>query len=183
MRKRVLLLTGTPGVGKTTALMKTVNSLKERGICVGGMISREAREGGTRVGFEILDLNSGRRGWLAHVNQKAGPQVGKYRVNLEDLDGLGAQAIIDALGNCDVVAVDEVGPMELFSAKFKEAVRKALESRKLVIAVVHWRANDRLISEAKSREDSETFTVTHENRDKLPEVIAEKAVKFLNEIC
>jgi nucleoside-triphosphatase len=147
------------------------------------MISREAREGGTRVGFEILDLNSGRRGWLAHVNQKAGPQVGKYRVNLEDLDGLGAQAIIDALGNCDVVAVDEVGPMELFSAKFKEAVRKALESRKLVIAVVHWRANDRLISEAKSREDSETFTVTHENRDKLPEVIAEKAVKFLNEIC
>jgi nucleoside-triphosphatase len=181
LRKRVLLLTGNPGVGKTTVLMKTVNFLKERGICVGGMISREAREGGSRVGFEILDLNSGRCGWLAHVNQKAGPQVGKYGVNLDDLNGLGVQAIIDALGNCDVVAVDEVGPMELFSAKFKEAVRKALESRKMVIAVVHWRANDKLIGEAKSREDSETFTVTHENRDKLPEVIAEKAVKFLND--
>jgi nucleoside-triphosphatase len=174
------LLTGNPGVGKTTVLMKTVDSLKERGICIGGMISREVREGGMRIGFEILNLNSGRRGWLAHVNQKAGPQVGKYRVNLEDLDGLGAQAVTDALENCDVVAVDEVGPMELFSAKFKEAVRKALVSRKLVIAAVHWRADDRLISEAKSREDSETFTVTHENRNKLPEVIAEKAVKFLN---
>jgi nucleoside-triphosphatase len=182
LQKRVMLLTGNPGVGKTTVLMKTVNALKNRGICVGGMVSREAREGGTRVGFEILDIGSGRRGWLAHVNQKAGPQVGKYRVNLGDLNGLGAQAVTDAVENCDVVAIDEVGPMELFSGKFKEAVRKALESPKLVIAVVHWRADDRLINEAKSREDSETFMVTHENRDKLPKVIAEKAVKFLNEM-
>ncbi len=182
LQKRVLLLTGNPGVGKTTVLMKTVNALKERGICVGGMISREAREGGTRVGFEILDVNTGRHGWLAHVDQKAGPQVGRYRVNIEDLNGIGAQAVTDAVENCDVVAIDEVGPMELFSAKFKEAVRKALESRKPILAVVHWKANDRLINEAKSREDHETFTVTHENRDKLPEVVTEKAIKFLNEM-
>jgi nucleoside-triphosphatase len=67
--KRVLLLTGSPGVGKTTVLMKTINELKEAGYRVGGMISREVREGGTRVGFEILDLNSSKRGWLAHVNE------------------------------------------------------------------------------------------------------------------
>jgi nucleoside-triphosphatase len=181
LQKRVLLLTGNPGVGKTTVLTQAVNALKERGIFVGGMITREAREGGTRVGFEMLDLSSGRRGWLAHVRQKTGPQVGKYRVNLEDLNDLGAQAITDAVANCDVVAVDEVGPMELFSAKFKRAVQKALESHKLVIAVVHWRANDTLVVQAKKREDSEVFTVTHENRDKLPETIAEKAVRFLNE--
>ena len=41
LRKRVLLLTGNPGVGKTTVLMKTVNLLKERGFSVGGMLSRE----------------------------------------------------------------------------------------------------------------------------------------------
>jgi nucleoside-triphosphatase len=181
LQKRVLLLTGNPGVGKTTVLKKAVDALKGKGYCVGGMISREARESGTRVGFEILDLNSGRHGWLAHVNQKTGPQVGKYRVSIEDLNSLGAQAVIDAVENCNVVAIDEVGPMELFSATFKEAVRKALESRKLVIAIVHWRANDRLINEAKSREDSETFVVTYENRDKLPEAIAGKAVEFLNE--
>jgi nucleoside-triphosphatase THEP1 len=44
LQKRVLLLTGNPGVGKTTVLMKAVSILKERGYCVGGMISREARE-------------------------------------------------------------------------------------------------------------------------------------------
>jgi nucleoside-triphosphatase len=178
----VLLLTGNPGVGKTTVLTKAVNALKENGFSVGGMISREVREGGARVGFEILDLNSGRRGWLAHVNQQTGPQVGKYRVNTEDLNHIGARAIADAVEKCDVIAIDEIGPMELFSEKFKEATRKALESRKPVLAVVHWKANDRVINEAKNREDQETFTVTHENRDKLPKTIAEKTIESLKRI-
>ena len=172
----MILLTGNPGVGKTTVLTKAVSTLKQKGYCVGGMISREVREGGTRVGFELLDLNGGRRGWLAHINQKHGPQVGKYRVNLEDLDAIGAEAITEAVAQCDIIAIDEIGPMELFSEKFKQATRKALESRKPVLAVVHWKAKDRLIREAKNREDTEMFTVTQENRDKLPEAIVEKAV-------
>jgi nucleoside-triphosphatase len=177
MHKRVLLLTGNPGVGKTTLLLKAVNALKEKGYCVGGMISREVRENDVRVGFEILDLRSGRSGWLAHLNQKSGPHVGKYRVNMEDLDFIGAKAVEDAVEKCDIIAIDEIGPMELFSEKFKQATRKALESRKPVLAVVHWKAKDRLIIEAKNREDAEIFTVTHETRDKMPEAIAEKAVE------
>jgi nucleoside-triphosphatase len=179
MQKRVLLLTGNPGVGKTTVLMKTVTVLKERGYAVGGMISREVREGNTRVGFEILDIDSSRRGWLAHVNQKTGPQVGKYRVNIEDLDVIGAQAVRAAVEKCDVIAIDEIGPMELFSEKFKEAVRKALNSQKLVMAVVHWKVKDPLISEAKNRQDAETTTATTENRDKLHKTIVEEAAKNL----
>jgi nucleoside-triphosphatase len=177
--KRVLLLTGPPSVGKTTVLMKVVKALKERGICVGGMISREVREGGTRVGFEILDLSSGRHGWLAHVNQKNGPQVGKYRVNIEDLNAVGAQAIIEAVEKCEVIAIDEIGPMELFSKRFKDAVRKALESHKLVLAVVHWKAQDTLINEAKKREDAEITSVTLENREGLHEQITGNALKTL----
>ena len=174
-----MLLTGSPGVGKTTVLMKTANVLKENGFKVGGMISREVREGGTRVGFEIADLTSGKHGWLAQVNQETGPRVGKYRVNLEDLETIGAQAIADAIGDCDVIAIDEVGPMELFSEKFKEAVQRALESSKLIVAVVHWKAQDKLINDAKNREDAETIVVTQENREKLPETIAEEAQLYL----
>jgi nucleoside-triphosphatase len=73
LAKRVLLLTGAPGVGKITVLIEIVDALKAKGVSVGGMISREVREGNVRVGFEILDLTSGKRGWLAHVNQKSGP--------------------------------------------------------------------------------------------------------------
>jgi len=177
--KRIQLLTGNPGIGKTTVLTKTVNILKENGVCVGGMISREIRKKGIRVGFELLDLANTRRGWLAHINQKGGPQVGKYRVNLSDLDAIGAAAIEHAAEKCIVIAIDEIGPMELFSEKFKQAVQKALESQKPVIATIHWKATDKLISVAKNREDAEIITVTQENRDKMPETIAHKILNIL----
>lgn len=179
LKKRVLLLTGSPGVGKTTVLLRVVESLKAKGYSVGGMVSREVRSDRTRIGFEILDLGSGRRGWLAHVNQKVGPRLGKYRVNLEDLDNIGANAIVSAAENFDVVVIDEIGPMELFSEKFRGAVRKAVEGGKLVVGVVHWKVRDRLIDEVKSREDTEVILVTSENRDKLDETIIGKAVEFL----
>jgi len=175
----VLLITGSPGTGKTSVLLKVVDALKARGYSVGGVISREARVGWARVGFEILDLGSGRRGWLAHVNRKIGPQIGKYRVNLEDLENIGANAIVDAVENFDVIAIDEIGPMELFSEKFKEAVKRAVECGKLVVSVVHWKARDRLIEEVKKREDTEIITVAIENRNTLHQTITEKAVEFL----
>ena len=179
MPKRILLITGSPGVGKTTLLLKVVEALKIGSYSVGGMISREVRSCGTRIGFEILDLASGRRGGLAHVNQKTGPRVGKYRVNLEDLDSVGVEAILKAVKEYDVIAVDEIGPMELFSENFRRAVSEAFESGKLVLAVVHWKVRDKLIETAKSREDAEIFVVTFENRDKLHEMVLQKAEEFL----
>ncbi len=179
MRKRVLLLTGAPGVGKTTVLIKTVEALKTEGVSVGGMISREAREGNVRVGFEIIDLASGKHGWLARVDQKIGPQVGKYHVNLEDLEKIGATAIAEATQKCAVVAIDEIGPMELFSQTFGQAVKQALESKKLVLAVVHAKARDQLISEVKGREDAEIFTVVFANREGLPQQLSKQALTFL----
>ena len=113
------------------------------------------------------------------MNQKSGPQVGKYRVNMEDLDNIGANAIVNATENFDIVAIDEVGPMELFSEKFKEAVKRAVESRKLVVGVVHWKARNKLIDEVKAREDAQVYVVTYENRGNLHEVIIEKTIEFL----
>ena len=179
MKKRLLLLTGSPCVGKTTVLMRTVEALKAKAYSVGGMVSHEIRSCGARVGFEILDLGSGKRGWLAHVNQKSGPQVGRYRVNMQDLNGTGAEAIARAVEDFDVVAIDEIGPMELHSEKFKETVERAVESRKLLVGIVHWKAKDRLIDEVKKREDVEIIVVTQENREKLHETIVEKALEFL----
>jgi nucleoside-triphosphatase len=175
---RVLLLTGAPGVGKTSVITKTVDALKAKGISVGGMISREVREGGVRVGFEILDLCSGKRGWLAQVNGQ-GPQVGKYYVNVGDLDNIGVAAITQALEKCSVIAIDEIGPMELFSPKFKQAVAQALVSKKLVLAVVHGKAKDTLVTQVKRRVDAEIFNVTFSNREKLPDQLIQKALDAL----
>jgi nucleoside-triphosphatase len=172
--KRVILITGNPGVGKTTVLTKVVDMLREKGWRVGGMLSREVRENGVRAGFEIIDLSTKKHGWLAHINQKTGPQVGKYYVNLKDLETIGVEAILDAIENCEIVAIDEIGPMELFSKKFKAAVETAMQTSKPVVAVVHWKAKDSLINAVKARDDAETFEVTVKNRDQLSKEIINK---------
>ncbi len=172
--KHVFLITGAPGIGKTTALIRTLSILRQNSYAIGGMVSREVRENGVRIGFEIIDLYDQKQGWLAQINRTNGPQFGKYHVNLKDLENIGARAILNAIGICDIVAIDEIGPMELFSQEFRNSVTVALKSNKLIIAVVHWKAKDKLIIDIKSRTDTEIFEVTYENRNEIAEVIAGK---------
>jgi len=44
--------------------------------------------------------------------------------------------------------------MELFSQKFKHSTARALESEKFVLAVIHARAKDPLITMTKQRADA-----------------------------
>lgn len=177
--KKILLLTGSPGIGKTTVLVRVVEDLKSKGYSVGGMLSREVRSRGSRVGFEVLSLTDNQHGWLARGDQNQGPQVGNYRVNLSDLDRVGVVAVAEAVDRSQVVAIDEIGPMELFSDNFKKAVAKAIHGEKLVVATVHWRQRGFLIFTLKDVQDVEWFEVTLNNREKLHEQILKEATDFL----
>ena len=143
------------------------------------MISREVREGGVRVGFEIMDFSTEQRGWLAHINQPTGPKISKYRVNLTDLDAIGVSSIIDAIRSADMIIVDEIGPMELVSSAFRDAVTQAAESSKPLLGTIHFGLRDSLVSSLKNREDAEIFEVTYENRETLHNLIIDKVVQSL----
>lgn len=171
---RLIFLTGRPGIGKTSVLLQAIEILRAKGFRTGGMISRESRDRGIRKGFEIVDLETGRKGWLAHTNQPTGPRIGKYRVNLSDLNTLGAGSIQRAAKEADVVVIDEVGPMELSSEAFKEAVAQALSSGKPVLGTVHYWARDPLVAAIKKRKDAKIIEVTRESRDNLAELIAQE---------
>jgi len=172
-------VTGPSGIGKTNVLRRAVPELKNRDYNVGGMICREVREGGLRVGFEIMDLSTGQRGWLAHVNQLTGPKIGKYRVNLTDLDVIGAGSILNALQNADILAVDEIGPMELLSPAFSNALLKAVESSKPMLGTIHYQLSNSLVDSIKMREDIEILKVTYENLESLQNLIVGKISECL----
>jgi len=131
-----IFVTGRPGVGKTTLIFKVSNELKARGLNVGGIVTLEVRSGGVRVGFKIVDIQSGAEARLASVSSAVGPRVGKYLVHVENLDAFAVTSILRALEQCDLVVVDEIGPMELKSQKFIDAVRKALASEKPLLATL-----------------------------------------------
>lgn len=78
----VTILTGAPRIGKTTTLMRVAQALKERGVKVGGVVSREIKTDNVRIGFEFIDLVTNDRSILASITGN-GPRVGKYNVNLE----------------------------------------------------------------------------------------------------
>ena len=158
-----IFLTGNPRCGKSTVLMKIIDILKNRGLKVGGFITPEIRVRGVRIGFKVVDIHSGEEGLLASVDKKTGPQVGKYRVDLHDFERVALTALDFAMKECDVVCVDELGTMELFSREFKEKMGKILELDKPAIVALH----RNLVNEYKKYEN--VIFVTPENREKLPE--------------
>jgi len=126
------LITGKPGCGKTTLIRAAI----ERS-CVdaGGFYTEEIREGGERQGFRIVTLD-GNSAVLSCVNVHSPYRVGRYRVDLAALDGVGVAAVRDAVSRHKVVVIDEIGKMELFSPCFREVVVEALGCGKKVLATV-----------------------------------------------
>ncbi len=167
-----LLVTGRPGCGKTTLCEGVIERLKDK-MCIGGFVSGEIREGGVRKGFMIRDIGSGDEGVLAHVDRQGGPRVGRYGVNLDDLNSVGVGAIHKALKDCDLVVIDEIGPMELFSKEFVKVVKDAFSSDTHVIATIHFRSKDRLV-EKLGLKDVPVWVLDEENRDVLLEEIVKK---------
>ena len=110
-----ILISGRPGIGKSTVIQKIIESLgSER---AGGFWSGEIRQAGRRVGFSINTLY-GLNGILAHVDFTTGPRVGKYRVNVSDIDNIAVPSMISAREAGKIIIIDEIASMELFSTKF-----------------------------------------------------------------
>lgn len=129
----VLLITGRPGVGKTTLVKRLAASFPGR---LGGFYTEELREGGRRVGFLLVSL-AGERAVFAHVAWHHAPhRVGRYGVDLEVLERTGVAELRRAVHAGKAVVVDEIGKMELLSPAFQEAVELAARSPAPLVATI-----------------------------------------------
>lgn len=173
---QALLLTGPPGVGKTTVVRKVVARLGGR---ADGFYTEEIRERGRRTGFRLVALD-GSLGVLAGVNTHSPHRVGRYGVHVQDLERVGVRALQRAVEqpHVAVVVVDEIGKMELFSAAFQEAVEDALSSPKPVLGTV-MAGSQPWVNALKSRVGVTLIEVTAVNRQFLPERILRWLQGFL----
>ncbi|WP_290819030.1 nucleoside-triphosphatase [Halovivax sp.] len=168
------LVTGPPRSGKTTAIRPAVDRLRADGYAVGGIYCPEMREDGDRVGFEIVDVHTGARETMAHVDFREGPSVGKYRVDVGAVDAVAGAAIPAAVADADCVVIDEIAPMELASDRFVAETRAALDADVPVLAAIAEGGTRGFLGEVKAREDVETVRVESETRDALPARLADR---------
>jgi len=169
----IIVLTGAPGVGKTTAVIRVARALKERGVKVGGIVSRELRINNMRVGFEFIDLTSNDRSVLASITGN-GPKVGKYFVNVAGCR-FAAERLTNAVRNSDVIVCDEIGPMELKSKEFIDSVKNLLEVDKKVIVVVHQKLQHPLTDEFRNK-SSLLINLDLKNREKVNEILLDRLI-------
>jgi nucleoside-triphosphatase len=106
----------------------------------GGFYTEEIRSGGVREGFRLVTLD-GQHTILAHVDIHSPYRVSKYGVDIASLDRVGVSALNQAAKECELVVVDEIGKMELFSANFREAIWQIINSGKKVLGTIMFQAN------------------------------------------
>ena len=130
--KRVLLLTGQPGTGKTALIKEALARTEVRG---GGFYTEEIRIGAIRHGFRIVTLD-GQEATLAHIGISSPYRVSKYRVDTDSLDRVGVSALRQAITERGLIVIDEIGKMELLSPRFREAVTQAINSGQKVLGTI-----------------------------------------------
>ncbi|XP_024152336.1 cancer-related nucleoside-triphosphatase isoform X1 [Oryzias melastigma] len=164
-------------VGKTTLVQKACEALLSSGVGVEGFYTEEVREGGRRVGFDVVTL-TGERGHLSRIGGGAAGShskhtVGQYVVDLPSFEHVALPLFtkLRSAGSSSmkVFVIDEIGKMELFSQSFIRAVRQTLDSPYVVLGTIPVPKGRPLglVEEVRSRRDVKVVHVSKENRDAL----------------
>ena len=161
------MLTGRPGTGKTSLIKQVAAEFKGK---AGGFYTEEIRTQGTREGFRLVTLD-GEEVILAHVTIHSPNRVSKYGVDIDGLERVGVPALHKAAQQYDLVVIDEIGKMELFSANFREAVSQMINSEKRILGTIMLSPNP-WADAIKSQPHVNLITVTRDNyRQVLEELL------------
>ncbi len=172
MSCKIAVLTGRPGIGKTTTVLRTADLLKMRGFKVGGFVTVEVRHEGRRVGFELVDILDGVRSLMASESLKTHLRVGRYGL-YPGFGDAAADAVSKSMAGCDVTVVDEIGPMELKSPRLVGALYSLLEASCTTLVTVHYTLKHPLIQTAVKKAGPHCYILDESNRGKMPEKLVE----------
>jgi nucleoside-triphosphatase len=174
-------ITGLPRSGKSAVLDKVVSMIIDerkadpralrRGIpanIIGGMRTEAIIENGERVGFACVDILSGDRGVMAHREIDSRNRILGFGIDPSELDKVAVPAIQNAIGNCEILVIDEVGKFSVESEGFVAAVREALEYDMPTLLTLHKKSRHPLLQDIRRRDDGRILEVTPVNRALLP---------------
>lgn len=164
-----ILLTGEPGVGKSTLVQKVVAELT---IPVSGIVAKEIRDSQhNRVGFEAVNFKGERRTFAHKTDIQSSLCVGgKYFVDLDAIENFVVPEISSELANTGVMIIDEIGRMQAFSQVFLDTVAELLENQTAVLGTIVKDPESWSI-EFKEHHNVVLVQVTTENRNEIADVL------------
>lgn len=157
-----ILITGIPGIGKTTLIRKISEIFKE--FNPAGFYISEIIEDGVRTGFELVSLYGDSR-VLSHINLKTKYIVGKYKVDIKGFENM-LDNIFSREKKTGLYIIDEIGKIECKSKKFSKLIIDLLNSDKPVVASISDKGTG-LIHDIKKRNDIKLFEITPHNHELL----------------
>jgi nucleoside-triphosphatase THEP1 len=169
-----VLLTGERQVGKTTICRQVAGLARELGYDPAGVLSLALfGEDGLPVAYHALIVSDGEQRLLAQADgDLGGPRTSRYSFDADVLSW-----VIGRLGEaisqgCDLLIVDEIGPLELEQGKGLAPILSDLSSGRLPLLLLVVRPE--LVGQLQRRLPGipfRTFTVTRENRQALADAI------------
>ena len=160
-----ILLNGQPKSGKTTMLVNLLDRVSDKR----GLIAKESRHDGERIGFDLVD-SDGNTAALARTDKRAPYSVGRYFVNGEALDNFVEPLF--TFGTNELLYIDEIGQMQLYSSRFKDLVTRYLDADNDFLGTISSVYEDDFIDHTKSRQDILICEVTPDNRVQLEQGLA-----------
>ena len=166
---RIIVLTGERGVGKSTVCHETVALAQTERYTCGGIITLSRFDDGR----DLLDVHSGVvRRLTLESNAKPAVIQGRFCFDPETLEwGNAALACVFA---CDLLVVDELGPLEIERGEGWQSAFDALYTTRFTLALVVVRRE--LVVRAQIRLPNSATTVivvTPQNREQLPTILLE----------
>ena len=121
-------------------------------------------------------LPAGRGGCGTGGRQRAGPpspiietRPKRSRVTcIMDVVTEAVQSIMDSIGTCEIIVIDEIGKFTVESEGFVNAVRIALNADLPTLMTLHKKSRHPLLQDIRRRDDARILEVTPVNRSLLP---------------
>ncbi len=128
--QHLIIVSGPINSGKTTYLHHLIEYYEQQGLCVGGVTAEALYAGGRKSGYDVRDVRTGAQTALVR-SAEATPdpherlqRVGRFYILESGLEF--TKKVLAAGLGCDLLCLDEVGPLEMEGGGHLPALRMLL---------------------------------------------------------